>query len=290
MSIFEEVKEFFVRNCRTRAVEAPAKDKGVVVYDQNGGERIVFHSEPRRQNLYNLASVSDFQAFVRDIPKRYPADKDMYRELSVAVDQNDTPVEVQIALPHDDPRSGAASFEFRRHEDFIRWFDGRQRSQTEFRRMLIELNDQHDQQNLAVALNFLEYKTEVSFEASAETERNYVLGYKEKEGKGGLNIPKVINVKCPVISGAAYIVEVAFDIVIRKPKQDDPRILFTLSPAGKDPVKILRDASITVAEHELLAPAIETLKANGVDVVTPIYVRSGIEATGFEPNSVFVKI
>lgn len=276
MSIFEEVKEFIVRNCRTRNAAAPTKEGGVILYDGDGSERLVFRADPKRQNIFDLASVADFQAFIRDIGKRYPEDKDKYRELVVKVDGADIPCQVIVSIPYDDPRDGRAEFHLRQHEDFQRWFDGKQRTQTDFRRMLIELSGQHDCQNLVQALTFLEYKTEISFEASAETERNYVLGYKEKESKSGLNIPKIINVKCPVISGAAYIVEVAFDIVIRKPKQDDPRILFSLSPAGKDPKKILREACTVVAEHELLMPAIEALKEAGVDVVAPLYVRDNI--------------
>ena len=285
MSIFEEVKEFIVRNCRTRIVAVPTKEQGVILYDGNGSERLIRATEKHRHNVYEVASVADFLAFVQDIPLRYPEDIKVYRELGVRVDQKDTPIAVALALPHDDPRNGSVFFNLKEHEDFTRWFDGKQRSQTEFRKMLLELADQHDCQNLATALTFLEYKTEVTFEASAETERNYVLGFKEKEGKGGLNIPKIINVKCPVISGAAYITEVVFDILIRKPKQDDPRMLFSLSPANKSETKILRDACVVIAEHELLTPAIEILKANGVDVVKPLYVRNTIESTVYSPSS-----
>ena len=285
MSIFEEVKEFIVRNCRTRTVGVPTKEQGVILYDGNGSERLVRTTEKHRHNTYEVASVADFLAFVQDIPLRYPEDIKAYRELGVRVNDHDTPCHVCLSLPYNDPRDGSVLFKFKEHEDFTRWFDGKQMSQTEFRKMLLELNDQHDCQNLATALTYLEYKTEVTFEASAETERNYVLGFKEKEGKGGLNIPKIINVKCPVISGAAYITEVTFDIVIRKPKQDDPRMLFSLSPANKSEVKILRDACVVIAEHELLMPAIEILKTNGVDVVKPLYVRDTIRPTVYSPSS-----
>ena len=284
MSIFEEVKEFFVRNCRVRTTPVPTKDEGVILYDGDGNERLVRMQDKQRQNKFELASVSDFQDFVKDIPLRYPKDLAVYRELTVTVNEQDVPVSVAISIPHDDPRDAMAAFKLKLHEDFERWFDGKQRTQTDFRRMLIELADQHDCGDLALALNFLEYKTEVTFEASAETERNYVLGFKEKEGKGGLNIPKVINVKCPVISGAKYIVEVAFDIIIRKPKQDDPRILFSLSPAGRSIVKIVRDASTVVTENELLMPALDALGANGVVPMRPLYVREKIAPTVFTPS------
>ena len=284
MSIFNEIKDFLVKNCRTREAAKPTETQGVILYDENGAERLVLKSIARRQNEFALASVADFTAFVKDIPARYPADTKAYRELVVEVNSKDIPTAVSITLPFDDPREAYARFAFVEHEDFTRWFDGKQRSQTEFRRLLIELEDQHDLQNLAKALTFLEYKTEVTFEASAETERNYVLAYREKDGKSGLNIPKVINVKCPVISGAAYMVETTFDIVIRKPRQDDPRILFSLSPALKEPVKIMRDAATVVAEHELLLPSIEFLKANGVTPVSPIYVRGRIQDTVWHPE------
>ena len=279
MSIIEDLKEMFIRHARTRNVPVPTREQGVILYDDDGAERLVALAKHRRQNNYVVASVKDFLNFLRDMPLRYPEDVKIYRELCVTVDRRDVPNAVIAALPHDDPRDGQVSFGFVQHEDFTRWFDGKKRSQTEFRRMLIELDGQHDCQTLAQVLSFLEYKTEVTFEASSETERTYVLGYKEKESKSGLNIPKVINVKCPVISGTAYIVDVTFDIVIKRPTAEDPKIMFHLVPAGKDPVKILRDASIIVAEHELLQPAIEILKANGVEVVNPLYVRESVAVT-----------
>lgn len=290
MSIFEEVKEFIVRNCRTRNAAAPTKDEGLILYDGNGTERFVYKREEKlRQNEFMLASVADFISFVQDIPLRYPKDTARYRELLVSVDEADIPKRVSVVTPYDDPHQGCATFDLVLHEDFQRWFDGIQRTQTQFMRMLTELADQHNCENLAKALTFLEYKTEVTFEASAETERNYVLGYKEKDGKSGLNIPKTITVNCPVISGAAYIVEVTFDIIIRKPKPDDPRILFTLSPAGKEAKKIVRDASTVVTEHELLLPAIEALKANGVEIVQPLYVRKDINSTVYVPGEDLIK-
>lgn len=290
MSIFEEVKEFIVRNCRARNAAAPEKEQGIILYDGNGSERFIYKREEKlRQNRFMLASVADFISFVQDVPLRYPKDATHYRELLVSVDDTDIPKSVSVATPYDHVPQGSATFDLILHEDFQRWFDGVQRTQTQFMRMLTELADQHDCQNLAKALTFLEYKTEVTFEASAETERNYVLGYKEKDGKSGLNIPKTITVNCPVISGAAYIVEVVFDILIRKPKPDDPRILFTLSPAGKEAKKIVRDASTVVTEHELLLPAIEALKANGVEIVQPLYVRDGIRHETYVPGEDRIK-
>jgi len=279
----KDLFEFFIKGCRNRNVAMPSKEGGVILYDGDGNERLMGLREPQLHNTFEVATIGDFLSYVRDIPKRYPADVKTLRELTVMVDHTDTPSSVEISLPKNQRLAGGASFVMKAHEDFKTWFDGKLMDQTQFMRRLIELEDQHDCGDLAKALAFLEYKTEVTYEATAETERNYVLGYTEKESKSGVKIPKIINVKCPVISGANYITETAFDIIIKKPKQDDPSIKFKLSPSGKDPVKIYRDACIHIAENELLVPALTILGENGVDVTTPLYIRSGVKTSEFDP-------
>jgi len=289
MNWFDSLIDFFVKNCRTRTVDVPTLDKAIVNYDGNGNETVYVKQEHERGAKFIVASVRDFLAFVTDIPKRMPALLQEFRDVLVFVDDKDIPNAIMLSLTSINPLDAFVKFTLETHEDFMRWFSGNWMTQTEFKRMLIELADQHDQKDLAAIMNYIEFKTEIAFESSAETERSYVLSYKEDDAKTGVKIPKIINVKTPVVSGAAYIADVAFDILIKRPRVDDQTIKFALSPAGKSAVKIIRDARTVIVEEELLKPILPILEKNGVEAVFPLYVRENVEPTQYD-KAVYKKI
>ena len=274
--MIETIIGFFKKNSADREVNLPDGTKGLLVFETDGTDRIIVEEKKNIQNLFNLGSVQDFLSFVKDIPERYPDEANSYRELCVYVDNKDVPSRVDISTPFNARNRGFATFKLLPHIDFLTWFDGKSRNQTEFRRLLVEKQGQHDCDNLIPALTFLEYKTEVTFEASAETERNYVLGYKEKESKSGLNIPKTLTVTTPVVSGAEHTATVVFDIIIKKPTQEEPKISFRLIPATMSPLAITKQAHVEIVETEILIPALSILKENIDKVVSPLYFREEV--------------
>ena len=277
MSIFNDFVDFFKTNARPRTVEGQNGLVGIVFYDKNGDEHLVANPDATVCNTFSVATIKSFQEFIIDIPRRFPHLVSEFRELAVHIDSKATPYSVSLSTPYNKIGENILmEYGIEIHEDFKKWFDGKKRTQAEFRRMLVELQGQHDQDDLIQMLGFLEMKTEVTFEASVETERNYVLGYKEKDGKSGMNIPKQIVVETPVIEGSETKVQVVFDLVIKRPTIEDMKIVFWLQPAGRTADRIAKESITQIVQEEILEPARISMATNGVMNVSPIYVNDEI--------------
>ena len=277
MSIFNDFVDFFKTNARPRTVEGQNGLVGIIIYVKNGDERLVVNPDATACNTFSVATIKSFQDFIVDIPRRFPHLVSEFRELAVHIDSKATPYSVSLSTPYNKiGESMFMEYGIEIHEDFKKWFDGKKRTQSEFHRMLVELQGQHDQDDLIQMLGFLEMKTEVTFEASVETERNYVLGYKEKDGKSGMNIPKQIVVETPVIEGSETRVQVVFDLVIKRPTIEDMKIVFWLQPAGRTADRIAKESITQIVQEEIVEPARISMATNGVTNVSTIYVNDEI--------------
>ena len=177
-------------------------------------------------------------------------------------------------------------FVLREDQDFARWFSEKAMDQTEFRNLLLELPEQHDQPDLIGALGVLQYRVEVNYEASVETERNVQLAYTEKEMKGSVNIPKTMMVTCPVIAGADFKVTAEFSIMIIKPKNPGDKIKFKLVPYGKSTERIKKEACTVIAEKEFIEPA-QAIIGTFATPVPALYLRANIKRETFNPMARF---
>lgn len=277
MGFITEILDF-VRTTRPRNVVGPNGKTGLLLIDGDGSECVWFKDEPMRLPTFEVGSCADMRNFASDLSKRFsPEVVKETREITVFLNENDTPAYVSLGGPHESNCRANAEFRLAYHEDFRAWFYGNKMTQAQFRQLLLEHEGQHDQPDLPIKLQVLEYKAEINFEASVATERNYVLAYSEKDGKGGLNIPKQITVTCPVVAGAETTVTTTFDIVLVRPTAEKPTLMFTLVPTGKGIDKIYRDACCEVVHNEVTKPILSILERLGVETLSPVYVRKQVD-------------
>ena len=252
--------------------------------DAAGNETIIINADYDRAVSYMVASIQDIVDFAGSIVSRYGAGVAMgYRELTVFVDNEDIPTRFMLASAHDDLPLSSVSYELKPHRDFSRWMKAKDMTQLEFRSLLLEQADQHDQPNLAGLLSVLKYSTVIDYEASVETERNFVLAFSEKEAKGCVDLPKMLVVNCPVFSGARLHTEITFELVIKKPKSEGEKIKFSLVPYGKSVDVIKRDAALVIAETEFIAP-VQAALSEGVFRIPAMYLREDFSLKSFSKN------
>lgn len=273
MEVLKSIVNLIKAHTMTRKVELPGDMAGYVHLNAVGDETIIVKENFERRTNFNAANMSDVVEFARALPERYGMDRAKdFRELFVHVDSNDVPVRVTLRDRLDKKEKAEIEFVYKDHRDFTRWMGAKNLTQLEFRALLLELHDQHDQPNLAGALSIIKYKTEIEYEASVETERNFKLAFSENEMQGSVEIPKIIVVNCPVISGTKHHQRIEFEVVIRKPKNSDEKIKFSLVPYGKDSLMIRKDAALEVTLAEFIGPVQAEL--NVFTTILPVmYVR-----------------
>ena len=255
MELLNNIIAIIKSNTMNRKVDLPNDMKGYVTLDANSHETIVVQDEFDFRTMFKVAALVDIVEFAKALPLRYGSERAaLYRELYIHVDGNDIPVRVSLADQLDKRDKAGISFDYKDHRDFTRWMNAKNMTQLEFRTLLLELAEQHDQPDLANILSIIKYKTEIEYEASVETERNFKLAFSENEIQGSVEIPKLITVNCPVISGAAHRERIVFEVVIRKPKNAEEKIKFSLISYGKDALMIRRDAAIEVTQSEFIMP------------------------------------
>jgi hypothetical protein len=287
MEIIKNILEIIKANTMKRKIDMPGGRDAYVVLDGSGNETLVVKEEYKRTNEFKVASMSDIVDFATSLPERYGMDRaKAYRELYVTVDSQDIPQSVKLSDKLDGSRKAAVTFAYNEHRDFARWMGAKNMSQLEFRTLLLEQADQHDQPDLAGMLSIIKYKTEINYEASIETERNFKLAFSENEAQGSIDLPKLIKVTCPVISGTAHVENIDFELVIRKPKDASDKIKFSLLPYGKDRSIIFRDAALEVTFAEFIGPVQNAL---GVFATTmpPIFVREAPKDNAYAESAKF---
>jgi hypothetical protein len=278
--IIDSIKALAHKSSMPREMTLPTGAKAVLTLDASGNEVLHYERKDEFHPSYLFTSIKDQLEFIRSIPERYGVERAAkFRELYVYT-ENDIPVMFSIA----DNMTGQIMLEqlftLRDHPDFMRWFSGTNMTQTEFKNLLLELPEQHDQPDLIGALGVLNYRVEVNYEASVETERNVQLAYSEKELKGSVVIPKTMTVVCPVIAGADFQVKAEFIIMIIKPKNQTDSIKFKLVPHGKTVEKIKQEACNVIAETEFVKPAQEII-AGFATTVPALYLRANIKRESF---------
>lgn len=285
MSIIENILDMIKREVRSRNVDLPDGKKGVLLFDQAGNERILAEKKLLVGNSFKLASVADMAEFAKSIPSRYGAERAAaYRELYVSVDDKDIPKTMVLADKMDSERTTipAARFSLKEHRDFVHWFrKASNMTQTQFRNLLLQLPDQHDQGDdestgmpgLAKRLEQLTFKVEINYQDSVEHARTREIVYKEQEMVGSVEIPKVIRVCCPVFSGAAYKCNVEMEVAIIKPKDEKEKIKFSLIPYDKTVDQILEEAAIWVASEEFVKP-MQNIISGFAETIPALYVRA----------------
>lgn len=252
--------------------------------DAAGNETLIINADYDRAVTYMVASIQDIVDFAGSIVSRYGAGVAMgYRELTVFVDGQDIPTQFMLASQHDDVPLSSINYELKPHRDFSRWMNAGSMTQLEFRTLLLEQADQHDQPSLAGLLSVLKYSTVIDYEASVETERNFVLAFSEKEAKGCVDLPKMLVVNCPVFSGAKLHTEITFELVIKRPKNEGDKIRFSLVPYGKSVDVIKRDAALVIAETEFIAP-VQAALSEGVSRIPAMYLREDFALKSFSKN------
>lgn len=286
MSIVETILSLIKREVRDREVSVPGKEKkGLLMMDAAGNERLIVEAEHQVHNTFEMAAISDMLGFAATIPQRY-TDIERYpdfREIYVVVDDQDIPKQLILSDKSDGLRCPvpSANFVLKYHRDFVRWFNQTQNmTQSQFRNLLLQLKDQHDQgdneetgvPSLAKRLEQLTFKVEINFQDSVETARNRELVYKEQEMVGSVDIPKFIRVNCPVYSGTTYACNVEFEVLIIKPKDEREKIKFSLVPYGQTKEQIVEEAAIWVASEEFIKPIQKIIEGYAVPLA-PAYVR-----------------
>lgn len=255
MEMLNNIVNIIKAHTMKRNVDLPGDMKGYVTLNSEGDETVIVQEGFDFRTIFEVANLTDIVEFARTLPERYgPERAAKYRELYIHVDGNDIPIGVALVDQLDKREKASIGFAYKDHRDFTRWMNAKNMSQLEFRTLLLELADQHDQPDLANVLSVIKYKTEIEYEASVETERNFKLAFSENEIQGSVEIPKLITVNCPVISGAQHRERIVFEVVIRKPKNADEKIKFSLVSYGKDVVMIRRDAALEVTQSEFIVP------------------------------------
>ena len=275
-------------NTMKRKIELPGGRDAHVMLDSSGNETLVVQDDFQRTNDFQVAAMSDLVAFAAELPERYGLERAKdYRELYVIVDNEDIPVRVALVDKLDERKKAKAVFEYKTHRDFDRWMGAKNMTQLDFRTLLLELADQHDQPDLAGMLSIIKYKTEIEYEASIETERNFKLAFSENEAQGSIDIPKIITVTCPVISGTKHVEVIQFEVVIRKPKPDSgEKIKFSLLPYGKDRTIIFRAAALEVTQSEFVGP-MQTALAVFTKILPPMFLRQDPKENVYTASALF---
>lgn len=275
-------------NTMKRKIELPGGRDAHVMLDASGNETLVVQDDFQRTNDFQVAAMSDLVAFAAELPERYGLERAKdYRELYVIVDNEDIPVRVALVDKLDERKKAKAVFEYKSHRDFDRWMGAKNMTQLDFRTLLLELADQHDQPDLAGMLSIIKYKTEIEYEASIETERNFKLAFSENEAQGSIDIPKIIVVTCPVISGTEHVERIEFEVVIRKPKPDSgEKIKFSLIPYGKDRTIVFRAAALEVALSEFIVPVQEAL-SQFTETLPPVFLRQEPKTNTYQDSALF---
>lgn len=264
-----------------RSITLPDGRKGYVALDAAGNETIFTERATARTNVFKVSRVCDFIKFAESIPARYGAERaKTFRELLAYVDDNDVPVQVVLndKLDSLSAKSAKVIFDLKPHRDFQRWMNAQNMTQTQFRNLVIELADQHDHPDLGGQLQILNYKVEISLDSAVETERDMIFAFQTKEAEGTFQIPKMLEVVCPVVAGAEFRAKILFEIVVIRPKNPSEKIKFSLVPYGQDRVHLLREAYGTVVETEIVKPTQEVLAAFVEGVLPVAYLR---DAVGF---------
>ena len=285
-AIFDTIKDIYKKSKMPREMIMPTGAKAVLTLDAAGNEILHIERKNEFHPEYLFTNIKDMHNFIRSIPERYGAERaSKFRELYVYTDQ-DIPAKFSIAGNTTDSIFLEQQFVLREHSDFSRWFCGQPMDQTEFRNLLLELPEQHDQPDLIGALGVLQYRVEVNYEASVETDRNVQLAYSEKEMKGSVSIPKSMFVTCPVIAGTDLKITAEFSIVIVKPKNPGDKIKFKLIPYGKSAERTLKDACTVIAEKEFIEPA-QAIISTFATTVPALYLRANITREVFNSFAVF---
>jgi hypothetical protein len=279
--ILNSISLFSKKVAMPREMTMPTGAKAVLTLDASGNEVLHIERKDAYYPAYMFSGVDDLLNFIRSIPERYGVERAAkYRELYVYT-ESDIPVMFSIADSlTENPVMSEQLFTLREHPDFTRWFSGQAMDQTDFRSLLLELPDQHDQQDLVGPLSMLSYRVEINYEASVETERNVQLAYAEKELRGSVVIPKTMTVTCPVIAGTAMVIQAVFNIMIVKPKSQTDKIKFKLVPCGKTAEKIKQEACLAIAENEFVKPAQEIISGFAT-TVPALYLRANIKRESF---------
>lgn len=258
-----------------RDIKVPGGREGRIILDAEGNETILIEKDRITTVRYDAARATDVVRFVKCVQARYGAERvKTFREIIVGVDDEDIPKTVSLCDRLDDPYLDDASITFalKPHRDFTRWMTAKNLTQTQFRNLVLELAEQHDQPDLGGQLQILNYKVEINFDAAVETERDMVLAFSAKETEGTFQIPKRINVTCPVVSGAEFTAQITFEVVIVRPSNPSDKIKFTLEPYGIDRSRLLQEAYGVVVEQEVIAP-LQAELAKVTEIVAPIYTR-----------------
>ena len=280
------IKNVVSKSTMPREMTLPTGAKAVLTLDAAGNEVLHYERKDEFNPEFIFTTVKDVLAFTSSIPERFGAERAAkFRELYVYTEQ-DIPVMFSIADNMTGQNMLEQLFTLREDEDFKRWFSGEPMDQTQFRNLLLELPTQHDQPDLIGALGVLQYKVEVNYEASVETDRNVVLAYTEKEMKGSVNIPKTMKVTCPVIAGAEFIVNTEFSILIIKPKNPGDKIKFRLVPYGKTISCIKKEACMAIAKHEFIDPA-QAIIGTFATPIPALYLRANIKRHASNPMGRF---
>lgn len=284
--ILDAIKTFGRKANMPRTMELPTGAKAVLTLDAAGNEILHYERKDEYHPEYLFTTIKDMHKFLASVPERYGVDRAAkFRELYVYTEQ-DIPVMFSIADNTTGPILLEQMFTLREDQDFARWFSEKAMDQTEFRNLLLELPEQHDQPDLIGALGVLQYRVEVNYEASVETERNVQLAYTEKEMKGSVSIPKTMIVTCPVIAGADFKVSAEFSIMIIKPKNPGDKIKFKLVPYGKSTQRIKQEACTVIAEKEFIEPA-QAIIGTFATTVPALYLRANIKREALNPMARF---
>lgn len=274
MELLETINTFLKKSFMKREQNVPGVGPVYVTMDAAGNETILADAATRYTNTFGVASVDDIVSFAKSLPERYGEEKaKTYRELYVMVDAEDIPRELILSNRKDAVDVEAIHFALNPHVDFLRWMNATAMTQLEFRTLLLELVDQHDCPDLAGMLSLIKYKTEINYEASIETERSFVLAYSENEVQGSFELPKLINVTCPVFSGTKHSQYIQFELVIKRPKNAEEKMKFSLVPHGKSSNMILREAAIHIAEEEFIKCVQAALRIPAEQILPAMYIR-----------------
>ena len=284
--IFDAIKTFARKSNMPRTMELPTGAKAVLTLDAAGNEILHYERNDEYNPEFLFTTIKDMHKFIQSIPERYGMERAAkFRELYVYTEQ-DIPAMFSIADNTAGPILLEQMFVLREDPDFTRWFSEVAMDQTEFRNLLLERPDQHDQPDLIGALGVLQYRVEVNYEASVETERNVQLAYTEKEMKGSVSIPKTMMVTCPVIAGADFKVTAEFSIMIIKPKNPGDKIKFRLVPYGKSFGQIKKEACAVIAEKEFIEPA-QAIIGTFATPLPALCLRANIKRETFNPMARF---
>lgn len=277
----------------TREVKLPGDRPGYVVLDAAGNETVIIERDKVETVSYEVARAIDMIEFAKSIPSRYGVERAAgYREIYVMVNSEDVPQSVSLGEVGDDKRlrGSFVNFDLKQHRDFVRWMSAKNLTQTQFRNLVIELAEQHDQHDLGGQLQILNYKVEINYDATVETERDVVFGFTAKEMQGQFQIPKMITVNCPVVAGANFTTEIKFEVVIIRPTDPKDKLKFSLEPFGKDRVHLVREAYGHVVDSEVITPLQEVIKGYA-EVIPPTYLRSSpAPTTNTQVDSTLMKI